>query len=158
MSERVRSMYYVNGSTVRKYDAMPERRRMPERAPEVQRKKNTRISPKADRALAFNLGYTVFVVSAVFIMIAACVAMLYMESKVTKQQKNINALEAQLETIKDDNSAYRLSLENMYSLDEIYDVATNELGMVYARKGQIVYYDSANEDYVKQYKDVPEAD
>ena len=43
----------------------------------------------------------------------------------------------------------------MYTLDDIYNVATNELGMVYAKKGQIIYYDSANEDYVKQYQDVP---
>ena len=36
----------------------------------------------------------------------------------------------------------------MYTLDDIYNVATNELGMVYAKRGQIIYYDSANEDYV----------
>jgi hypothetical protein len=27
--------------------------------------------------------------------------------------------------------------------------------LVYAKRGQIIYYDSANEDYVKQYQDVP---
>ena len=40
-------------------------------------------------------------------------------------------------------------------LEHIKDVAMNELGMVYAKKGQIVYYESASEDYVKQYQDVP---
>ena len=49
------------------------------------------------------------------------------------------------------------SLESKYSLDKIYEVATKDLGMVYSQKGQIVYYESANEDYVKQLKDVPEA-
>ena len=48
-----------------------------------------------------------------------------------------------------------MTLDNMYTLEQVYDAATNELGMVYARKGQIVYYESANEDYVKQYQDVP---
>ena len=56
----------------------------------------------------------------------------------------------------DDNAAFKLSLESMYSLDDIYNVPTNELGMVYAKKGQVVYYESANEDYVKQYQDIPE--
>lgn len=77
--------------------------------------------------------------------------------RIRTQQNNINNLETQLEAINDDNAAFRMALDNMYTLDQIYDVATNELGMVYAKKGQIVYYDSANEDYVKQYQDVPEA-
>jgi cell division protein FtsL len=103
------------------------------------------------------MGYTVFVTAAVLIMILACIAVLYMESRISLQQANINELETQLEVIEEENAAYRLSLENMYTLDEIYYVATNELGMVYAEKGQIVYYESADEDYVKQYQDVPEA-
>ena len=107
--------------------------------------------------MAFNKGYTAFVVSAVVIMVCACIMLLYMESRISLQQANINDLETQLEVIEEENAAYRLNLENMYTLDEIYDVAKNELGMVYAEKGQIVYYESADEDYVKQYQDVPEA-
>lgn len=164
MRERtMRSMYYIDGSAVRKMDAAPSREIIPERRrverprPNANVKKRTRISEKADRALAFNMRYTVFVVSAVFIMVSACVAMLFMESRIKSQQSNINNLETQLESIQDDNAAYKMTLENMYTLDDIYDAATNELGMVYAKKGQIVYYESANEDYVRQYQDVPEA-
>ena len=75
-----------------------------------------------------------------------------MNTKISTQQNNISALEAELEKIEDDNAAHKLRLNNMYTLDDIYNVATNELGMVYAKKGQIIYYDSANEDYVKQYQ------
>ncbi len=160
MSDRpIRSMYYIDGSTARKLEAAPARKKAPEkrvsRQPEARRK--PRVNEKAQKALAFNLKYTVFVITSVVIMLSACIAMLYMESRVSIQQANINELETQLETIQEENAAYRINLENMYTLDEIYDVATNELGMVYAEKGQIVYYDSANEDYVKQYQDVPEA-
>ncbi|MDD6400094.1 MAG: hypothetical protein PUG10_00610 [Lachnospiraceae bacterium] len=161
-----RAMYYVDGSAVRKMDnyGQPARRRDPQRRPadrprtNQRQKQNRQISAKADRALAFNLKYTVFVVASVLIMVGACVLMLYMESKIKLQQNNINNLEAELESITDDNAACRMTLENMYSLNEIYDVATNELGMVYAKKGQIIYYNSADEDYVKQYQDVPEAE
>ena len=83
--------------------------------------------------------------------------MRYGEAMLDVQKKNIVGLENELDNLRTDNSAYKMSIENMYSLDQIYDVATNELGMVYARKGQIVYYESANEDYVNQYQDVPEA-
>lgn len=163
MSERTgRNMYYVEGSTVRKIDSEPSREYVPERRREAApaRRKNTakRVSAKVDKALAFDLKYTVFVVASVLIMVAACVFMLYMESKIDEQQRNINNMEAQLESIENDNAAYEASLKNMYTMDEIYDVAANELGMVYAKKGQIIYYDSADEDYVKQYQDVPDAD
>ena len=41
-------------------------------------------------------------------------------------------------------------------LDHIYDVATKELGMVYANKNQILLYDKTESEYVRQYEDVPE--
>ena len=41
-------------------------------------------------------------------------------------------------------------------LDYIYDVATKELGMVYANKDQILLYDKTESEYVRQYEDVPE--
>lgn len=160
MGERTRrNMYYIDGSTVRKAEPAPARKSNNEVHKKssnktVQKKK---VSEKAQNALAFNRGYTFFVVAAVFIIVCACIAVLYMESRISLQQANINDLETQLEVIEEENAAYRLSLESMYTLDEIYDVATNELGMVYAEKGQIVYYESADEDYVKQYQDVPEA-
>ncbi len=158
-------MYYVEGSTVRKVVAEPDIRRTPDRREErrtdtrteERRQRQRQLSKKTDRALAFDFKYTVFVVASVMIMVFACVTMLYMESKISTQKNNINSMEAELEALQNDNAAYRMSLDNMYSLNDIYDVATNELGMVYAKKGQIVYYNSANEDYVKQYQDVPEA-
>lgn len=166
MNERpARSMVYFDGSAVRKLDYVPERRvrpeerpeERPERVPEHRQQRSKSLDHRVDRALAFNLKYTVFVVASVVIMVAACVVMLFMESRINDQQNNINELEAQLAALETDNAAYANSLENMYTLEEINDVAINELGMVYAKKGQIVYYDSANEDYVKQYQDVPEA-
>ena len=162
MSTRTgRNMYYVDGSTVRKLETAPDREYVPERRKkEVPNKKthsSRRANTKLDKAIAFDMRYTVFVVAAVFVIVAACAVMLYMESKIDEQQSNINRMEAELESIQNDNAAYAASLNNMYTLDEIYDVAANELGMVYAKKGQIVYYESANEDYVKQYQDVPDA-
>ena len=170
MSERVRERYYIDGSTVRKvrevpvYTEEPRRRqgRTPERTPQRAPQRRTagesqkRVSAKADKALAFDMRYTMFVMASVLIVIAACVLMLHMEASINEKKSNLNALESELETIEDDNAALKLSLESMYSLDEIYDVATNDLGMVYAKKGLIVYYESANEDYVKQYQDIPE--
>lgn len=163
-----RSMYYFEGSAVRKLDP-DEYYEQPARKPErkVERREvhtERRVSrekvdkataKKLDKALAFDFKYTVFVVASVFVMVVACVMMLYWEAKVNEQKDHISSLESELETLQTDNAAFKMSLDNMYTLEQVYDAATNELGMVYARKGQIVYYESANEDYVKQYQDVP---
>lgn len=169
MSERpAKSMYYFEGSAVRKLDPseyyeQPARKteRRVERKPvhterrEAGKRVDKNTARKLDKALAFDFKYTVFVVASVFVMVCACVMMLYWEAKLDSQKANISSLESELEALETDNAAYKMTLDNMYTLEQVYDAATNELGMVYARKGQIVYYESANEDYVKQYQDVP---
>lgn len=167
-----RNLYYTDGSAARKAELAPRYDRpvrrqepKPQRAPQkqtnyrtsAQRAQAQKKREQAEKALAFDLRYTVFVVAAVAIMVVACVYMLYMESRINAQQNNINSMTSQLEKLENENTSYAMSLNNMYTLDDIYDVASNELGMVYAKKGQIVYYESASEDYVKQYQDVPSA-
>ena len=158
-----RSYYYERGSAARDYYAQPVRKELPDTG--IQRRygkkaaprTEVRMRPRADRALAFNFGYTFFVLVSVAIMIAACMMMLNMEIGISNQQEEIVSLENQIEAISNDNEARRIRLENMYSLDEIQNIAMNEMGMVYAKKGQIIYYDSAEEDYVNQVKSVPES-
>ena len=41
-------------------------------------------------------------------------------------------------------------------MEHVKDVAMNELGMVQAKKSQIVTYEIEDSDYVRQYSDVPE--
>ena len=42
------------------------------------------------------------------------------------------------------------------NLEEIYEIATDELGMVYAGEDQIIYYDSSNSDYIRQFGEIPD--
>ena len=41
------------------------------------------------------------------------------------------------------------------SLDHVYQVATEELGMVYAGKDQVLLYDKTESEYVRQNEDIP---
>ena len=56
----------------------------------------------------------------------------------------------------DDNNAYEARINSSVNLEQIRDVAMNQLGMVYPTDGQVVYYDQTEADYVRQYQDVPE--
>ena len=56
----------------------------------------------------------------------------------------------------DENTGYSAGLDSMVDLSEIYEIATEKLGMVYSQPGQTLYYSQNSDDYVIQYKDVPE--
>ena len=113
---------------------------------------------KARKSLAFDFKYTMFLVLAMAVMIFSCANMLMMENRIDSKKNNISNLQSEIRDMKEDNEAFENSLSDSYTLEEIYNIAVNELGMVYSEKGQIVYYDTANEDYVNQYQDVPRAD
>ena len=156
-----KDLYYVDGSVVRRRDSLePARRVAPKQTPE---KKKQRIitypkaAVRAEKSLYFDRGYLVVLMMAALIMIASLGVMVYLQGKVDDRERNIRILQYELQEIQSDNTAYADSLESKYSLDKIYEVATKDLGMVYSQKGQIVYYEKANEDYVKQLRDVPEA-
>ena len=168
MAQQVRrQMNYVDGTAARQIYAAParrvheperkapSRRVAPQQRPQERPKVRRRVTAQTKKTLAFSAGYMRFMAFMVCLVVGSSVLMLYLNTKISTQQNNISALEAELEKIEDDNAAHKLRLNNMYTLDDIYNVATNELGMVYAKRGQIIYYDSANEDYVKQYQDVP---
>ena len=46
-------------------------------------------------------------------------------------------------------------INHIEDLDHVYKVATEELGMVYANKDQILLYDKTESEYVRQYEDIP---
>ena len=159
-----RDLYYVDGSVVRRREsAVPERRIDPQRAPQRKRKRSPqaitypKAAVRAEKSLYFDKGYLVVLLIAALIMISSLGVMVFLQGRVDDQERNIRILQYELQELQADNTAFADSLESKYSLDHIYDVATKDLGMVYSQKGQIVYYDRANEDYVKQMRDVPEA-
>ncbi len=145
-------------------------RRTPERRPDTEHRRvrktaaveqpvTYRVSAvKARKSLAFDFKYTLFLAFAMVIMIFSCANMIRMESKIDSKKSEISSLQTEIRDMKADNEAFENSLSDSYTLEEIYNIAVNELGMVYSQKGQIVYYNTANEDYVNQYQDVPSAD
>ena len=66
------------------------------------------------------------------------------------------ALESTLSEAKLANdSAYEEAISSV-SMEQIKEVAVNELGMVYANEGQVIVYSSQKEDYIRQYEEIPQ--
>ena len=74
----------------------------------------------------------------------------------TSSQKKIASLESQLAELKKVNADDLNRIETSVNLEEIRDIAINELGMVYATQENVVLYKKTRQNYVSQYDNVPE--
>lgn len=156
---------YIHGSTVRKLEPVRE---APQNVPskERQQKLNNRkkqeirashrVRRNQEKALHMDLPY-VFVLSiAAVCALWLCVNYLHIQSSMTSRIHNIQDLEKDLEVLKANNDALETRINTYVDLDYVYKVATEELGMVYANKDQIILYDKSESEYVRQYEDIPE--
>ncbi|MFQ9511096.1 MAG: hypothetical protein ACLRZ7_09340 [Lachnospiraceae bacterium] len=64
-------------------------------------------------------------------------------------------LETEYNQLVSDNDALKAKIDASVDLNYIFKVATEELGMVYPSKDQVVNYDRVESEYVRQYEDVP---
>jgi len=155
----MKETYYVNGSTVRRMEAQPVRRKVDrKKIQEQQQKKRRRNAAKRnrERALHMSRGYVAFLTACVAVVAFAAVSMVQMQSQVTQRMENIAALESQITDLKADNDARYKEIVTSVDLEHIKDVAINELGMQYATEDQIVYYSVENNNFMDQYSDIPE--
>lgn len=160
---------YIEGNTVRKFSQygqtvpqeIPERRYAePVKKQQVQRRQKERPNASAHRharnkALSMSLGYVGFLSVAAVSSLFICVNFLRLQAEATQARKTVASMESQYSELKLSNdAAYSKAVSNV-DLEEIRNIAINELGMVYANKGQIVTYEKPDKDYVRQYGEVP---
>lgn len=141
-----RMAYYEDGNAVRRLEEVPSRP-----------KKRLSSTVQKNRAKSTNMGkgYMIFLAIMCALTTGACVHFLKLTAEVTEQKSTVAAKEIELNELKTDNDAYYSDIMTGVDLDEIRDKAINELGMEYASEEQIKYYKSGNNNYVRQYQDVP---
>ena len=86
----------------------------------------------------------------------ACVHYIKLTAELTAKRSAVAEKELQLNELKAENDAYYSDVMTNVDLNAIKDRAINELGMEYATEEQIKYYTPGNNNYVRQYQDVPE--
>lgn len=159
--ERAYAKYYTEGTAARKL-AQPEYVRPEQARPERRREelpdyaKVRKGNPQKGLRIAMNPVFAVFLAFSVVATLVACTMMLTMQAKVTNQSDQISVLQSQIETLTDDNNAYENRINSSVNLEQIREAAINQLGMVYPTEGQVLYYNQAEADYVRQYQDIPE--
>lgn len=154
---------YIDGNTVRKVHQRPQehvRRKEEEQRrhhqTEADIKHSHAVRRNRERALQMDAPYVMALTLAAIVTLAICVNYLQLRASITARIGNIETLEREVESMRAENGALETSINTYVDLAHIYDVATKELGMVYANKNQILLYDKTESEYVRQHEDVPE--
>jgi cell division protein FtsL len=144
---------YIEGNTVRKLNAVPERRR--EEQYEIpSRKKHVTSKPK--KLNGIGKASLLVLTAAAAVTLYFCVDYLMLHYQVSATEKLIAKKEQELKIAKSENDAAYEQINLAYDLDYVYRVAVEELGMVYPKDNKVISYRSEAEDYVRQYADIPE--
>ncbi len=140
---------YQYSSAARQLQVVPAREQRPVKKVSHATRKNR------ERALHMNIGYVLFLVTA---MVAAGVILtgyLKLQSDITNSINNISILESRLNNMKLDNDENYSRISSNVNLEEVRRIAIQELGMKYADEGQIIIFDGEDSDYVRQTGEIP---
>lgn len=146
---------YYDGNAVRKLNTVPEIRReteeirpvAPKRAPKTRQRRNPAI------------GFMSFIMLTAAIGVTLSVTVNYIKAttEISDLNKSISATEIELESLTADNNAALSKINASIDLEKVFETAVHDLGMVFPNKNQIVNYETAICEYVRQYDSVPEA-
>ena len=142
---------YVFGSAAKRQYDLPER--YYDDIYEEARRKNIRPE-KEPQTVAVSTPAFILLAAALIATILLCAQYISVQSRITARVKNIEAQEKILEQYKNDNDALEARIDASINLDDIYKVATEELGMVYADKEQVLTYDRTPTEYVRQNENI----
>ena len=130
--------YYVDGNVVRKVEtAVPKK------------------APKSSEGEATKKGRMIVFSAAMIAMLFLCANYIAIQSKLTSTIKQTQKNESNLEKLRNENDSLENMIATYVDLDHIYDVATNKLGMIYAKKNQVITYEKTESEYVRQFEDIP---
>ena len=141
---------YIQGSTVRKLDVTREIEQSPKKKLSNTARKNR------EKAEHMSAGYVLFLSLALVATGCILVGYIKLQSDITNSIKNIARLETQLNDLRLANDEEYNRITSRVDLEEVRRIAIQELGMQYAKEGQIVTFESENNDYVKQIAAIPE--
>ncbi len=145
---------YIYGNTVRVRE--PERRyeEQPRQREHTMAEIHT-VRRNREKALQMDLPYVIILSVAIACVLVILVNYLHVQSSINAKIYHIEALETELETLRTENDALETRIHTNINLDRIYQIATEELGMVYANRNQVLLYDKTESEYVRQYENIP---
>jgi len=141
---------YVTGSAAREYRIQHAIEEKPIKKLSHSTRKNR------DKAIYMNASYVLFLAVALSIAGIILIGYIGVQSDISEAMRSVSKYEIELNKIKSDNDEELSRINSEINLEEIKEIAINELGMVYAKEGQVIGFTSENNDYVRQFRELPE--
>lgn len=121
--------------------------------PRPKKKKQTR---KKHRINTEMLMYTALYSAVLIFVIYKCASYLKVCGNIEQLNLDIAKLEKEVNQKIEENNALEQSLNTAIDLEELFYIATTELGMVFPDKNEVIFYESSPErGHVIQYRDIP---
>lgn len=146
--KRINNQLYVYGNTAHKLNEVPQKEERQGRRP----KERTLQQPLPSK---MNLGYVLFLAIVTVAMLYIWSSYIQIQTEVDERLRNISSMEAQLESLKQTNDTEYARINSSIDLEEIKRIAIEELGMVYASRDQVKNYEDTENEYMKQYEELP---
>lgn len=144
---------YEYGSAVRKIQPQWEQ----EEVRRPRKVEQPKVQPKVKIGQGIDLISALFLMCAIVATLFVCVNYLKVQSDVVQLNKSISGLEREITSLEKENDALEAVLENeKYDLETVYQMAVGVLGMVYPNNNEVIYYNSEDAGYFRQYQDIPD--
>lgn len=108
------------------------------------------VRKNREKALHMSAGYVLFLATALLAAAFILVNYIQLQAELTGLTKTVAAKESELNSLKQENDEAYNRIVNSIDLEEIRRIAIQELGMIYAKEGQIVIYENEGYDYMRQ--------
>lgn len=163
-ANRQRTRYYVEGSAARQLkprQVKPQQDKYTRRQQTARSREQMFLTQSVSRrgqtvkAAPMNMGYIAVMAAAFLIVCGVLTSYIKLQSDITNHVKNISTLESRLNELRLANDETYTKIMSSIDLEEVKRIAVNELGMKYAKEGQVIQYTGEGNDYVRQYSDIP---
>lgn len=153
-AEKRRTMreYAIDGTAARKLMVVPDYER--ERQNQEQPVRNQEKAPSIKNGIDF-ISMSLLVI-ALAITLYLCYNYLQVQGNIIQLERDIKLAEQDLNGKISENAALEESLNTETNWDKVYQVAIGKLHMVYPNKNEVIPYQSSEEGYVIQYRNIPE--
>lgn len=111
---------------------------------------------RLEQSRGINFGACAALVATVIVMLYLCVDYISLNAQITDMSKTLVTKESEYNALKSKNDSRLKEVEASIDLQNIYMIATRDLGMVFANKNQVITYENSESAYVRQYEDLPE--
>ncbi len=135
---------YVYGNTVQKIEPQEEWEQAPAKRTHPVVRKNR------EKARHMSAGYVMFLAAALCASAYILLNYVQLQSDLTNLTKIVADKESELNGLRLSNDEEYNRIISGINLEEIKRIAIGELGMSYAQEGQIIEYENAEGDYMRQ--------